>query len=170
MPTAMQRPTRGVLAVVVAGVVWSVLLVWLYAAGHAPSFVAIPLPRESYYLVQAIVTVPWLLLMWWVGARVAGAIAGASANRPALMNAWGVAMSGPLVVLHLLPELVTFAVGGFEALRQLARFSMPLATLGSIVLGVRAVRSTSDASVGRAIGAALLGFVVQSLLAGPVLR
>ena len=98
---------QGRLALLACGVAWALLSLGLDAAGHAPT--RAPLPR--WYLLQAVLVVPWV--------QLAGALLGAVARRlPGvdLRGPLGVALGLPILFGFVLPDALLWGFWGFEAL------------------------------------------------------
>ncbi|MFW6049768.1 MAG: hypothetical protein ACODAU_01265 [Myxococcota bacterium] len=163
----------GLLAVLAAGAAWAALCLVLAADDHAPSVSLVPIPRARYYLAQASFVVPVLLVQWGVCVGVARTVArrlgGAGAVRP-LANGLGLALGLPLLSLFVVPDLIAYAVAGFEALGPLVRVTAPLAFVATSVLATGAVRLAHGLGVGRALVAALAGVLAQAVLGGMLLR
>jgi hypothetical protein len=168
-----RSPWPGAVAVASAGAVWAILCGLLAAGGHAPSVTLLPIPRERYYLAQALFVVPVLLAQWALCAALAHAAARALGGRgalPATANALGLALAVPLLVIFLVPDLVAYLSMGFAALGPLVRVTAPLALIGSLVLATAAVRSTHALGTGRALAAAAAGVLAQAAAGGVFLR
>lgn len=154
-----------------ASLTWSAFCLWLAADGQSPSFTLLPVPNAHYYLFQAVVlpAVLWMLLR--LHAAVIAHCAGLGtplSSRTA--DALSVSVSGPLWLLWLVPELVTYALFGFEALSAVVRFAAPLTFLLSTAVAARHLHLHEARSVPRATLCAALGLLVLGIAAGPVLR
>jgi hypothetical protein len=171
---ASARARRSAIAIVlVAGAIWACLCLILYRAGHAPSRTLVPIARADYYLYQACFVVPLLLAQWCLASAVARRIAralGGSGEARQLTDQIAPALALPLILLFLAPDLLTYAWLGFSALAKLVRITAPLSFLGSVWLGTRAVRRTQGLRGGRALLAAFLAVLAQSLVGGVLLR
>jgi hypothetical protein len=160
-------------AVIAAGAAWAGLCAWLAADGHAPSVTLLPIARERYYLVQAVVVIPVLLGMWGLCAVVANGVARALGGKGTLWRtllALGPALGVPLLCCFVIPDLVAYGVWGFGALGAVVRVTGPLALVVSTVAATGAVYGEHDVSRGRAAVAAVAGVVAQAVVGGVVLR
>lgn len=162
----------GASAIALLALFWSVLLVWLWSAGHAPAFVLLPIPADLYYLAQALLMLPVLTGLWWVHAELSHRIAakaGGEGDEPGVRAALGFAYAAPMIV-HVLAELAAYLAGGIDALRVAARISLPAASLWVWVLSALALRVAHRVSWPVSVGAAFAGLLVQALLGGLILR
>lgn len=154
-------------SVAIAGAIWAGLCLRLAADGHAPSVTLVAIPR--YYLAQAGFVVPVLLAQWLATAGIANLVT--KARFIALAAALGPALAAPLVVIFLVPDLVAYALVGFDALGKLVRITAPLMLLTTIGLSALAIRAvTEGASRWRAIGTAALAVTIPAVLASTLLR
>ncbi len=155
------------------GLVWALLLLWLYSRGHAPSRSFLPIAPLDYYLWQAAFVVPVMLISWLLLSAVAQRTAralGGSGEFAQLAPALATAYAAPLLWLFLVPDIVVFALFDFDALRLLIRVSAPLSGVVTWALCTRAVGHGHGLGPGRALLAAFAGLVVQAAVGGVVLR
>lgn len=164
-------PALGV--VIGTGLLWAALSVALHAGGHAPSATLVPIPREQYYLWQAFFVTPLVVAQWLVLSATAQGVARALGGR----GEWGttarglaVAFALPLLVLFVLPDLLVYAIAGFDALASGMRIYGPAAAFVVLVGSTRVVGHVHDVSLPRAFVAALAGLVLQAVVAAPLLR
>jgi hypothetical protein len=158
---------------VVAGLSWALLCLLLAAGGHAPSRVFLPIPRERYYLWQAGFVTPHLLCLGWIASRVSHAAArglGGVGTQKDSAQALALALSVPIVLGLVVPDLVVYLVFGFSALARLIPWTAPLSALATIALAAWALGRAHRLATGRALVAALAGVLVQALLGAPALR
>ncbi len=163
----------GASAIALLGIAWSALLILLWSGGHAPSFVLLPIAPESYYVLQALVMLPLLTGLWWIHSEVAHRLcraAGGSGDEGGVRTALGFAYAAPMLVAHVLPELVAYAAGGWTLMAMVGRVSLPLASLWVWALSAAALRVAHRVSLPVAIGASLAGLVLQAIAGGLVIR
>lgn len=163
----------GASAIALLGIAWSALLILLWSGGHAPSFVLLPVAPESYYVLQALVMLPLLTGLWWIHSEVAHRLcraAGGSGDEGGVRTALGFAYAAPMLVAHVLPELVAYAAGGWTLMAMVGRVSLPLASLWVWALSAAALRVAHRVSLPVAIGASLAGLVLQAIAGGLVIR
>lgn len=168
-----QSPGSGAAAVLAAGATWALLCALLAAAGHAPSFTVLPIPRETYYRVQAIAVVPILLGLWALCAAVASRVAhalGGSGDALRAAGPLGLALGGPLLGAFLLPDLVVYLTAGFAALAPLVRVTAPLSFALTLLAATFAVATSHGLPRGRAFVAAAAGVIAQAALGAVILR
>lgn len=122
----------GASAVALLGFAWGLLLALLWSRGHSPSFVLVPIPRDVYYLVQALAMVPLSSALWWLSSEIAHRIcraAGGTGGEAGTRAALGFAYAAPMLAAHVLPELVAFLAFGFDAMAKVGRVTLGLASL-----------------------------------------
>ncbi len=156
---------RPVALVCLAGLAHGALCLRLYADGQAPSFVGWPIDPRRYYLIEAILLPALMPALWWVACRVAGRIAGVSADRLAAPLARALAI--PTLLLLVLPDALAYGLGGMAGLTAAARFIGPLLLVVLLVSAASAVRRVAPERGARAGVCALL---VALLLCGLVIR
>lgn len=173
---ALARETSarsGASAIALLGVFWSALLALLFAGGHAPSFVLLPIPPDLYYLAQALVMLPVLTALWWLSSEIAHRLAraaGGSGEEAGTRAALGFAYAAPMLVFHVLPELAAYLAGGFEAMALVGRFSLGLASLAVWALSAAALRVAHGVGLGVAALASFAGLLAQALVGALVVR
>lgn len=161
------------LLVAVYAAVYAAFCLWIHADGHTPSAPSPFVAPSQQYLVQAVLLVPASLLIWTVVGATVHAVAralGGEGDRTATLAEVGRAWAAPTLVVFVLPDVVTYAVAGFDALGRTMRLTAPL-TL--VLVGVSmhfAVRRTHGLSGLRTTLAVLTGIVVLGALHGPWLR
>ena len=163
----------GASAIALLGIAWSALLILLWSGGHAPSVVLLPIAPDSYYVVQALLMLPVLTGLWWIHAEVAHRLcraAGGSGAEGGVRTALGFTYAAPMLVAHVLPELVAYVAGGFELMATVGRVSLPLAALWVWALSAAALRVAHGVKLPVAIGAALAGLLLQAAAGGLVIR
>jgi hypothetical protein len=175
LPTLARDPSArsGASAVALLGIAWSALLILLWSGGHAPSFVLLPIAPESYYVLQALAMLPILTALWWIHSEIAHRLcraAGGSGEEGGVRTALGFAYAAPMLVAHVLPELVAYVAGGFELMAAVGRVSLALAALWVWALSAAALRIAHGVRLPVAIGASLAGLLVQALAGGLVIR
>ncbi|GMV18036.1 MAG: hypothetical protein HS104_25475 [Polyangiaceae bacterium] len=169
------RPSVGTAAipVVATGAAWSALCVLLWLDGHAPSRSLVPLPKESYYLGQALWLIPALLLGWIVVGGVCQLLsrwAGGAGGRASMLASAGFAYALPLAVLFVLPDFVAYLSLGFASLGKLVRFTGLGLMLAEWALVARAVVAVHRLAWSRALPIAFVALLAQAALLAPILR
>lgn len=171
---AAQRSTRpGASAIALLGVGWTALLLLLWAGGHAPSVVLLPIPRGDYYLAQGLAMMPLLTALWWLSSQIAHRLAraaGGTGSEGGARSALGFAYAAPMLIAHVVPELVAYLAGGFETMALVGRFTLAVAALWVLALSTAALRVTHGVRVPVALGAAFVGLLAQALVGGVVIR
>src|SRR5690606_11366303 len=163
----------GASAVALLGLAWSVLLALLWSGGHAPSFVLVPIPRDLYYLAQAVLMLPLLTALWWLSSEIAHRIcraAGGTGTEGGTRAALGFAYAAPMLAAHVVPELVAFVAGGFEAMATVGRVTLGLASLWVWALSAAALRIAHGARVRTAVLASFAGLLAQALAGAVIIR
>lgn len=159
----------GLSAIAILGIFWTVLCLLLWANGNQPSFVLVPIPRASYYLVEAIFMTPILSALFWIHSELAHRLCGRD-NEAGTRTALGFAYAAPMLVVHVLPETVAFVTSGFTAMALVGRFTLGIAALWVWALSAVALRVVHRASWPRAIGASFAGLFTQALAGSLFLR
>lgn len=165
------RPGGSAVALLAIG--WSVLLLLLWSGGHGPSVVLLPIERESYYLLQGLVMMPLLTGLWWLSSEIAHRLAvraDGQGSEAGTRSALGFAYAAPMLIAHVLPELVAYLVGGFETMALVGRITLGLASLWVWALSAAALRIAHGVRVPVAIGASFVGLFVQALAGGVIIR
>lgn len=161
-------------ATLAVGAAWSGLLLWLHGSGHAPSGPLLaPIPREDYYLAQALFVVPLLFLLWMVASSAAHLAArrlGGGAAFAVSSSTVALALATPALLAFLAVDAAVLAFAGFDAMSGIMRFTMPLSALWTISLLTIGLGSAHHLSTGRAVVAALAGWLAQALVGAPLLR
>ena len=162
------RSTRaeGTAALLACGLAWAVLCVGLDFAGHAPT--RAPLPR--WYLLQAALVVPWLLLMGAVYAGLAGLIARRFGALGDLAGPLRATLGLPLLVGFVVPDALVWAFFGFEGLWPAMVYYGLTTVVWSITAGVVAVRRAGGLSLGRAVAVVVPAWLAQALVGALVLK
>jgi hypothetical protein len=153
-----------------AGATWAALCLLLARGGHAPSVTLMPIAPERYYLWQAAFVVPVLAAQWLASAGLAHRAAKGKGSFTSMASALGPALAGPLIVAFLVPDLVAYAWGGFDALKILVRFSAPISLALTGWLATVAVRAASGRSTRRSLAVALLAILAPAAVASVFLR
>lgn len=146
-------------AMLASGLVYSVFSSWLYLAGHQPSFTGNPIPQEHYYRWQAAFLPPWLLLAWLASSTAAHGLSrllGDASRWAAMASPLGLALSVPLTLSYVIPEMIVFGLAGHDALITAMRITGPLTLLWWSVLTWKAIRAATDHS---AVKCAVITFV-----------
>lgn len=175
LPELVESPRARVGAAAMAqlGLIWSVLLLFLWINGEQPSGpLFAPIPRAQYYMWQGVLTTPAVTALWWIASEIAhrlGRALGGQGSRPGMGAALGFALAVPLLV-HVLYELATYLVLGFRALAYDAKVALPLAALWCWVLTAIAVHAGQRLRWVTAIWVALVSLLVPGALAALLLR
>ncbi|MFT5685351.1 MAG: hypothetical protein ACI8RZ_006302 [Myxococcota bacterium] len=156
---------RPVVLVAAEGAAHGALCLWLYADGHAPSFVGWPIDPQRYYLVEALALPVLMPALWWVACRVAARIAAVSPDDLAVPLSRALAL--PTLLLLVLPDTIAYALGGMPALTMAARTIGPVLLLALLLsAGISVHRITPK----RGALAGVCGLMVALLLGGLVIR
>ncbi len=148
------------------GVSYALLMLLLGLNGHQPSMdKGLPVSGEHYYLVAAFYITPLCVGLTWLFARVTGSVAGVPLARDALMRAYAI----PLCAAHVLVDMLSYQIGGFEALGQTVRYSGPLAIIWLFYAAFRALHA-EGVPQGRAALAIFVGLVAQGIPAALLIR
>lgn len=147
------------------GIAHGALCLWLYADGHAPSFVGWPVDPEHYYLLQGLALPLLMPALWWVACRVAGRIARVPAAQLAAPLARALAL--PTLLLLVLPDALAYALGGLPALTLAARFVGPVLLLTLLISAGRSVHRVAPERGGIA---GVCGLLAALLLGGLLIR
>lgn len=167
--------TRLALALVaVHGVVWALFLRALAAAGHAPTGpLAIPIERAAYYAAESWFVLPVL----YVGVLAqTGAMHGAAvllrgeAPWTASLRVAALSSSGAGLVCWLLPEIVAYAVAGFDALPSVLRVVVPAFAIAAFLSASLLLRRAYGLGGARALLVAFVGGFAYAALTTPFLR
>ncbi|MGM0556719.1 MAG: hypothetical protein ACQEVA_10115 [Myxococcota bacterium] len=136
-------------AMLVCALVYSSFVLWMYLAGHQPSFTGNPIPAAEYYLWQAGFLPVWLPMAWALSASVAhglSRVGQSGASWGATAAPLGFALGVPLVFAYLVPEMIVFGVFGHDALVAAMRITGPVALGWMGFLAWKAVRAAHDYS------------------------
>lgn len=136
-------------AMVLAGLAYGAFVLWMYLAGHEPSFTGNPIPASEYYLWQAGFLVPWLLVAWCAASTVAFGLAraaGSSASWRQTVAPLGFALAVPLTWGYVLPEMLVFGFFGHDALVAAMRVTGPCTLVWWGFTTWKALRATYDHS------------------------
>lgn len=132
----------------------------LFAAGHAPSRVALPIPRELYYALQA-VALPGLVVLQ---LHVATAVLARAGDAEARSNAArALALSA---LCFVLPDLVAVTFFDADAMKRVVRATGPVALLVAWFFFARGI----PGSRARRLGCALLALLAQGAIAAVCIR
>ncbi len=139
----------------------------LYAGGYAPSRAPFGLAADRWYLWQSLFLIPCLLTVWGlmaVGAAAGGRLlggrrAGGAARAAAVL---GFTTSIPLGIAFLAPDVVVYALAGFDALGPTLRVTGPVALAWMLWWSVIALREALDLGTARAALACLAGLLLAT--------
>jgi hypothetical protein len=162
-----------IMALAAASGLWAVLCLVLALGGHAPSVVLVPIPRDRYYLAQALFVVPLSFALWGICAVVAQSVArrlGGSGTLRDTSRAMALALAAPIALTLVIPDLIIYGAFGFDALGRAVRVTAPLTALASTLLAARAVRRHHALGWPRAFAAGALGVIAQAVVGGVFLR
>src|SRR5688500_8327961 len=146
--------TPGASAVALLGIFWTILLILLWNGGERPSFVLLPIPRDSYYLIQGLVMTPLITALFWLHSEIAHRLAtwrGGKGTEPGARSALGFSYAAPMLFAHVLPELFAYLMGGFETMSLVGRFTLPIAALWVWALSTAALRVVHGVGIVTAI-------------------
>lgn len=158
---ASATPRQGRWALLACGAAWALFCLALDATGHEPT--RAPLPR--WYRVQAVLLLPLMHLWGWVLAAIAGRLA-----RRDLRGPLGVALGLPLLLGFVVPDVLVFALGGFDALWPAMLGYGSAAVVWSVGASVAATRARLGGGVGRALRVVLPAWLAAAALGSMVLR
>jgi hypothetical protein len=163
----------GASAIALLGIFWSVLCAVLYMHGEQPSFVLLPIARDLYYMVQALLMTPVLTALFWIHTEIAHRICAAAKGKgtePGVRSALGFAYAAPMLFFHVIPELAAYTSAGFETMALVGRFTLPISALAVWAFSTAALRIVHGVSIPIASLAALVGLVVQALAGSLFIR
>jgi hypothetical protein len=163
----------GAAAMLTCAVVYSSFVLWMYLAGHQPSFTGNPIPAADYYLWQAGFLPVWLPLAWVVSASAVFGLArlGASGGSwRATAAPLGFALGVPLVFAYLLPEMLVFGIFGHDALVAAMRVTGPVALAWMGFLAWKAARAAHDYSGWACAGLAAVSVLVFGAVTAVLVR
>lgn len=166
-----EPPSLGVAFIAVAlwGMGYSALYLILSLAGHQPSMVrGIPVDPSIYYGCAAAYALPLCFCLAWLVGSTADAASGRRRGWRFGFRAFSGGYAGPMLWCFIVPDLVTYAVAGFDALSLVMRVTGPLAV--SLILvrtyvvsrsiydvrPLRCVLMTAAAALAQLVPAALL--------------
>jgi hypothetical protein len=166
---------------VLSSLPWSALLVVLTLFGHAPSGpLFIPVPRDLYYVVEALLVAPLLvvstaLAAWASAFALPAARHGAGAPRVSVDGrVWrasvGAAVSTSTLLALVIPDAILWALFGFETLAVAIRVLAPLSALLMWIRTFLVVRVLSTASTTRALLLGLAVVIIHVTVTAPFLR
>ena len=163
MLSQLRKVRRGLLFVMLSAVIWSVLSLWLAFDGHQPSG---PSLFEKQYQTQALLTIPVLLVSWFVFSRVVWQLL--ANHRPThsirrWQNHLGSILGIGYLCCWLLPDIVVYALCDFETLSQVAPFLPILTTVVVVFFATRFV--CREVAIRRfpAMLCVLAAWIVQSI-------
>lgn len=152
---------QGRLALLACGLAWAALCLGLDAAGHAPT--RAPLPR--WYLLQALLVVPWM--------QLAGALQGAVTSRLAgtdLRGPLGVALGLPILIGFVLPDALIWGFWGFAALWPAMLGTGALTVCWSVGASLTLTRARTGLPWPSCLVRVLPGWLAQAVFASLLLR
>ncbi len=141
--------------------------------GHSPSVALLPIPKESYYSVQAAFVAPVFGLgcvAACVVARFALSLTTSALTLREVVVALFPALTLPTLLLFVLPELAVYLLHGFDALKTAVRFTSAATGLATLFALAMALRKRFILTWTRAGWIALLTLLAQALVASPFLR
>ncbi|MDG1481085.1 MAG: hypothetical protein P8R54_15950 [Myxococcota bacterium] len=156
---------RPAVLVTAEGIAHGALCLWLYADGHAPSFVGWPVDPQHYYLLQGLALPLLMPALWWVACRIAGRIARVPTAQ--LKEPLARALALPTLLLLVLPDALAYALGGMPALTLAARFVGPLLLLTLLLSAGLSVHRVAPERGGIA---GVCGLLVALFLGGLLIR
>jgi Yip1 domain len=166
-------PREGLAPVLALGALYAAFALLLHLGGHAPSVTLVPIPRERYYLWQSVFVAPLFVVLWLVYALVAhglSRLAGGRGAAKATLAVIGLGYAAPVALLFVVPDLAVYLVAGHGALGKAMRVYAPLAVIACLGLCAAGLRAAHGLGPGRAVLAALAGFVAQGAVGGILLR
>lgn len=167
------RVRPAVAAMLASGLVYSVFSGWLYFAGHQPSFTGNPIPQEHYYLWQAVFLPPWLVLAWLASSTAAHGLARllGGANRwSSIASPLGLALSVPLTLSYVIPEMIVFGLAGHDALITAMRITGPVTLIWWAVLIWKAIRAATAHSAAKCVLITLVTLMIFGVVVALLVR
>ena len=162
-----------VLGMMILALTWSGFCLWLYRDGHQPSFAGWSISARDYYLWQAFFLPPLFLVLWALYAVFADRLARWSGAESALRRAasvLGLTYGPPVLCAYVLPDLLAYAIWGFESLARVARIAAPVAMLWVVSLSAYGLAQVYRLSMRRSVAVALLAFLGQAVFAAMLIR
>lgn len=174
MPKPCSKPDRAAIYIgLTASLLYSFFVLTMYLDGHAPTRPGALIPQTDPYLWQALFTLPWLFLTLLVFASLThGLVARHATSRPfrQTLSSCALAFSSPLLLTFVIPETITYALAGHEALSTAIRFTGPITLLLWLVLTYRMLRRLHDLSWRRALWTAPAALIPALLFMSLVIR
>ena len=166
--------TLGLKAALLMGVLWAAFVGALAIGGHQPSGpLVLPIPRESYYAVEAAFIIPTYVALFYAFSGVIHGLArkfGSEASWTASQGVGGLSLALPSILAWWLPDVVVYAWAGFSALAKAMPYYVPLSIVGTWVLGTAGVRAVHRLGPGRALLTVGIAWGIQAAIAAPLLR
>lgn len=161
-------------AALMLGLSWAVFFGVLAFAGHAPSQApAVPIAAEHYYVFEAAIAIPLYLVMWLALSSTllaVGRALGGQGTGGALRGVAGLCIMLPGLIAWFWPDVLVYAVWGFDAIAPAMRYYVPACVVWTFVLTTIGVRRVMGLSTARAALTAFAGALVYGLIGGPFLR
>ena len=167
------RIAPGLTAVAGAGLAWAGFCALLWSRGHAPSFTGNPIPAADYYGFQALFITPLLLLGWLLlsgAAHGTARLLGGRGSWSSTSAVTGLSYGLPILLAFVVPDLVAYVFGGFEALAPVLRLSAPACALWMLALTSLALQAAHGLTGPRSLVAAVAGILAQGVLVGAFAR
>lgn len=162
-----RRFSRPLAALLLTAATWAALYHWLFISGHRPSQMrGLLLAGPDYYGQMRWLIAPVLVGCWLLMSAAAVTVSRRLKGAPdpaGLTRALAVAYALPLLLLLVLPDLLVFALAGFEGLGRALPFYAAAAPLAQIALATRALRRHTQLSRGRSLAAATIAFITQTI-------
>lgn len=170
----VEKLSRSAVALVsIYAIVYAAFSYVLYRGGHAPTRASPMFSVEDQYLGQAVLLVPMTFLAWALFGGTAHAVArglGGNGELRETVARLGIAWALPMLVAFVLPDVLVYALLGFDGLAPAMAYYAPVALLAVAIASVFAVRRAHEISTARAAIAAIVGGVVLAAVHGPWLR
>ena len=172
--TRQPRLIVGAASVVGMALLFAAFDVWLYLDGHQPSFTGNGIGAEHYYLWQAVFLTPLMFIGWLLFGGVAHATAqklgdgdgDLSATAARLGRFYGASIG----LLYVLPDIIAYAIGGFDALAPVMKVTTPLCFFALVTLSTWSVHASHEISWPGAVVSVFSGLIVQGVAVTPWLR
>lgn len=176
------RANRWSVALVVGlWISWGAFLIVLAHFEHAPSGpLFVPVAREHYYVVQALLIGPLFALSTtvasWVTCRLLLSQPRRRSGKPVVVDrrVWRTAVTASLTTSTLLalvaPDAILFAFFGFDTLGQAIPLLAPFAALLMVWRVATAARVLAGLSTTRALVLGVLAVVIHLVITAPFLR
>ena len=158
-----RRRIQGVGYTLLTGLLWSLFSWWLAEAGHQPggrSFFT------AHYYVQSVILIPTMLLSWLIFSTFLGRCLSSAQSRERYRQtstALGRILGGGYLLCWLLPDVVVYAIWGFDMLGKVVLFLPAATTLFVVWHTSQQLHRGYNFSRQKAVGYALVAWCLQAI-------